>query len=313
MGIATILVLVCHAVQFGVVMPSMINRLCVMCNVGVDLFLFLSGFGCFYSLDKYYESDFTWFIKRFKRVWVPYTVTKIPIWIFLILLGSFSLMHEIYRYTTLSFWTLHDADWFIALIIPLYFTTPYLFKVIKIAPVRVCILIVIAIIIFTHMPIEKFSGVTYSILHNLQWAFERTTSYILGLTIAYFVKDKQRLPFLSVILVSIVLFFIFHLYLPSYSFFWITVIPLSLSFAWLLDRLCQGEKHIYKAFCFMGEISLETYILNVGLRECAATIYDKYGIIYSEGHYVEYAIIIIVGLVLAILCNKVSSTILERK
>lgn len=50
MGVATLLVLFGHSAGNGVVMPGWMESLCGLASVGVDIFLFVSGLGLWYSL-----------------------------------------------------------------------------------------------------------------------------------------------------------------------------------------------------------------------------------------------------------------------
>ena len=52
MGMATLMIIACHAPASGVVLPQVLSRLLTMGNYGVDLFLLLSGIGVYYSLSK---------------------------------------------------------------------------------------------------------------------------------------------------------------------------------------------------------------------------------------------------------------------
>lgn len=54
MGISAILILVCHASGRGVILPFHLSTLLSFGNIGVDMFLLLSGIGLFYSLEKLY-------------------------------------------------------------------------------------------------------------------------------------------------------------------------------------------------------------------------------------------------------------------
>ena len=52
MGFSAILILICHAVGNGVKMPTVLSILLNFGNIGVDIFLFLSGMGLLYSLQS---------------------------------------------------------------------------------------------------------------------------------------------------------------------------------------------------------------------------------------------------------------------
>ena len=52
MGIATIMIIVCHIVGNEVLLPQCISKVLTLGNYGIDIFLFLSGLGLFYSLQN---------------------------------------------------------------------------------------------------------------------------------------------------------------------------------------------------------------------------------------------------------------------
>lgn len=62
MGIATILIFIVHAPDNGVMMPNTLKTICALGSLGVDLFLLLSGFGLWYSLNRLFSDKLlmTW-------------------------------------------------------------------------------------------------------------------------------------------------------------------------------------------------------------------------------------------------------------
>lgn len=62
MGIATILIFIVHAPDNGVMMPNTLKTICALGALGVDLFLLLSGFGLWYSLNRLFSDKLlmTW-------------------------------------------------------------------------------------------------------------------------------------------------------------------------------------------------------------------------------------------------------------
>lgn len=74
MGIATILIIVCHMPVFGVVMPHWLQTILGCCGFGVDIFLFLSGMGMYNSYVTSRMKNKTvlrWLAKRYLRIVVP--------------------------------------------------------------------------------------------------------------------------------------------------------------------------------------------------------------------------------------------------
>lgn len=52
MGLSAIMILICHAAGNDLAMPHYLRLLIAQGQIGVDIFLFLSGMGLYYSLFK---------------------------------------------------------------------------------------------------------------------------------------------------------------------------------------------------------------------------------------------------------------------
>ncbi len=52
MGLSAMLILICHAAGNDLAMPHYLRLLIAQGQIGVDIFLFLSGMGLFHSLSK---------------------------------------------------------------------------------------------------------------------------------------------------------------------------------------------------------------------------------------------------------------------
>ena len=52
MGIATIMILIIHSYECNVNYPDVLNGMLKKTYIGVDIFLFVSGLGIWYSLSK---------------------------------------------------------------------------------------------------------------------------------------------------------------------------------------------------------------------------------------------------------------------
>ena len=130
MGLAALMIVVCHAPSYGVEMPELVASLLGRGGLGVDIFLFLSGIGCWYSLSKG-ATPGSWYSKRFMRIFVPYLFMQIPFWFWRLLDGTFSLPHELLVFSTIGFWLYHVGAWYVALLVPLYLLTPPLFRLLQ--------------------------------------------------------------------------------------------------------------------------------------------------------------------------------------
>lgn len=317
MGIATIMIIICHTLSYGegVLMPDKISKIVICGNFGVDIFLFLSGIGCYYSLNKGINLT-KWYKKRIIRIFLPYTFIQIPFWIYRILEGHFNLKEELLCFSTISFWTKHIGAWYVALLIPLYFLTPYIYKLVsekcKYAFLNALILIFL-LLILCNLEINKTNETTYNILYNLQWAFCRVPSFIIGMYIAPFVKNNTTINVFKVIGFIIILLGIHvgvHRFIDKdIVLYWCLALPLVLGFTFFLSWLPQNGI-LLNSISWMGVVSLESYLANIYLKD---TIYQYIYIInaYPQkpnilyGHYLEYTCVIILGLILSYIIHKI--------
>jgi len=81
MGFAAILIILCHAI--GGAVPIDVSpfwrHILSYGNFGVDVFLFLSGIGMYYSLSKDTPKGyFSWLLHRYLRIGIPYLIIAVP-------------------------------------------------------------------------------------------------------------------------------------------------------------------------------------------------------------------------------------------
>ena len=168
MGIATLMVIICHANAYHVQLPRLVVSIFTWGNLGVDIFLFLSGIGLYYSLSKRNinkkEDYLSFYKKRFFRIYIPYLMICLPYCLIFILLGIYSLGDCILCLSTLGYWLFHRGAWFVSIILILYLVGPFLFRILSGSyKWHIAIGIIIALMILCHIPISDHSST--SILH----------------------------------------------------------------------------------------------------------------------------------------------------
>lgn len=133
MGIAILWVMLFHTQNdFGY---RIINRLANIGYGGVDVFLFMSGFGLYYaSRKKYTISEF--YKKRLIRILPSYFLILLLIDVFT---GTFSLDSYLIKLTTIGFWLpfthLPYFTWYIPAIIAFYLLFPFYIKLFNKSPI----------------------------------------------------------------------------------------------------------------------------------------------------------------------------------
>lgn len=132
MGIATLLIIICHAPIYGVQMPQWLSIFLSNGGLGVDIFLFLSGMGMYNSWTsnkKKGNSLLFWLFKRYIRIIIPSILIIIPIYFLGVNQTHKSVIELLIELSGLGALFGKSPLWFISCILLLYIITP-LFSII---------------------------------------------------------------------------------------------------------------------------------------------------------------------------------------
>lgn len=308
MGVATICILLCHTSAYAN-LPGVIIAICNLLNIGVDLFLFLSGFGLYYSLVKLNNdrgSLVKWYSHRYLRIGIPYFLIYGTWNIIACCLHKISIQDALLHISTISFWTHHDAAWFVALLIPLYLLAPVCFYLAKqrYGFVYLCLLALCCYIFSAkNIPVNHQDWV-----YNLQCGVQRIPGFLLGFALAPFAKKGYCANGLEWLAIPIVLMVV--LYLGGGYSLWIMVIPLLFICVILFERL---NKRVLAFLGFMGGISLESYLTNGLLGQffmANIDIFNATGL--NHNNYLMYATTILAGVIISYAISKFSNRIINQ-
>ena len=125
MGYAILGVLAFHFFSYANI-PNPLVDICQL--IYTPGFFFLSGFGIYFSLKR--SSDlWHYYIKRIKRVFIPYLLIGFPFFTIYIIVNRDSLLDLLSYLSTLYFWVHGNkfGIWFIAIILLLYTISPLFF------------------------------------------------------------------------------------------------------------------------------------------------------------------------------------------
>ncbi len=314
MGVAAILILLCHS-WYCIEFPSIIKYFTVTCNIGVDIFLLLSGIGLFFSLNKSINSLCRWYCHRFLRIGIPFLIIIGAEYLFALSLGEVNISRYILAMTTLGYWFHHDGAWFVSLLVPLYFLSPWLYNV---RNYKYGVLLLFLLLLLTaflgSLDVIKDNN---NFFYNFTFALQRCPSFILGFIIAPWVNDGHKWNLFYMLIIGVLLKFVLSRFcgINGSSAFFTLVIPVSALFCFFLRIISKIEStftyksiglYIEKVFSYMGKISLESYLTNSLLLHVALA----YAIPCSG--YVVYTIIIILGTIISIYINKISILLLNK-
>ena len=287
MGFATLWIALLHASMWFPIEP--INWFKLIGQGGVDVFLFLSAFGLYYSYQKDDDKLHFW-KKRFLRV--------IPIFIPLALLrwyyNDYSIRDGMLMLTTLLFWISGQREtWYISAIVPLYLITPFYLKHFKGKELKASI---IAIILTFILSIFFFKG-PYIVF------FARVPVFFLGFYAGYLAYNKVTITKKHWLLHIVAFFVGFGILrwafvytneyiLWDYGLYWYPMLicawPLCLFLATLFDSLDKYHVPVItNMFAKVGVVTLEFYLLHDLMLKFITNIltinpmYSAYGIVLN--------------------------------
>ena len=178
----------------------------------------------------------------------------------------------------------------------------------------IAILLIVVLVIVCMLPIEQFRGVTHEVLSNLQWAFGRVPSFIIGMALAPLVKNDVKFNAVLLIVLPLVVYVLIHEFIdkdtPSQ---WCLVLPVMIVLTFFLKWM-KETGFVYRFISWMGIVSLESYLANIYLCQALKTTVQPLrdsSPLFSGG-YLEYTIVIFGGILLAWIVNEVSKKVAEN-
>lgn len=261
-----------------------------MGNVGVDIFMFLSGYCLCLSFKR--NSDLrSFFRKRVTRVVIPYLVIAIPYFLYRAFIVKHSLLFpsQIITFaidiTGISFWLKgFQTTWFVHAIIVLYCLFPLFYRIIskgKVAGVALLVATYLLILFcYFYSPIFDKNAI----------ALCRFPVFIFGVLMAYYGLgnfQSKRCMIASAIYVVLVIWIIptklmyenFSIWYALLFVFFITmVIPLMVLMAKIVEKMGAVSNRI---LLFIGGLSLEIYMIHVMMLN-----------ILRDSHIIENGIVV---------------------
>lgn len=312
MGIATLMIIVCHAASWCPGLPPVVRSFLLLGNLGVDLFLFLSGVGLFFSWSFLLSSSkqgecprVKWFFHRYVRLLIPYLLISIPFYVFLGCLKDESLSTIISNITTLSYWTKHEGAWYVAMLIPLYLVTPLLIMLFSDSRKWLWFVLLTVCCLLSELIGLEPDG----IFKNVQFVISRLPSFFWGICIGGGVKARKVViirPFVIIMEVVTLLSLAYIAYRCEIVFA-VFIVPCLVFICCLLFGLMNTKFHDFMKL--LGGVSLESYLLNIYLPR----LFCVYSFpILRENQYFMYLATILLGVSGALLFGSINKKIVER-
>lgn len=242
-------------------------------NVGVDIFLLLSGCGLFYSMEKTSEIG-QFFKKRIFRVLIPYLILSIPYWFLLDVVLYPNVMQFISDVTLVSFWAQGVIHcWFVAFILLVYLVYPLIYRLQKRSSISILVLCLISIILTVLLCIYN-----QQYYEMVEIAITRIPVFLMGSYLGDLLRNKDsgntKLWVFNAYFIIALIGFLLSVILSKKNQLWAGLLyrfgsggaALLLIFlvSLVLDR--TGKTIFSRTLAYFGDITFEIYIISLNLR-----------------------------------------------
>ena len=278
MGLATLWIALFHSLRLNFYQPwllahphlmDILNRLREEGNCGVDIFLFLSGFGLVYSWTRLKERDprplRTFYRRRFSRVLPTMLAVFVLYYGIAGTRGTADWLSKVFLYGQFSA-TLEGGNyWFFALLLALYLLFPLIWKVVDRFGLPGT-LGLIALAVLGPLAVKRFISESYFVKTEI--LLTRIPVFILGVCFGKLARRDARIPrwipALALVLALVTWYEIRLipeelLYLRRYAYAFLTLF-IVLAHAWL-SSLVSKKGPLYRAVTRIGAYSLELYLI----------------------------------------------------
>lgn len=279
-------------------------------NAAVEVFLFLSGIGLYYSMSKD-PKIIPFYKKRFFRV-VP------SAFIIVVTLCGFIGANTLPRYfSQITFVDLYvksdvaEVAWYVSAILVFYLFFPLIYKAVKRFGIWAVIFISIISVIITLF----IGAIDYDYFMRVEVVFTRIPAFVTGAYLGKILMKGVKIPKWSMWL--IILFNVAYLFISvglikliqhDYPFVRHYInFPLALSFLFVFAYLREiiGSHIITRFFEMLGLFSLEYYLIHVNMTQYCLNFFNN-----DEPTGLRYAItIMVVAFVLAVLVKIVADKV----
>lgn len=284
-------------------------------NVGVDIFLFLSGVGLYFSFLK--DSDIGHYMKkRFVRILLPYGIIGGTYFVYTDIMIKGSIKAFLRDFSLLSFlFKGNKLIWYVFMILFCYFIFPYLYHIFyekngeyKKNALRNLVLIIGVIVALTFV-LRDYYGQAYG---HIEIAVTRIPVFVLGCYLARPIKYKEKVSGWYLVTAWVVVLTSYPIFTGFYFkgiyqryHYCVLGISLVVVFAWIFSHI--KWKPLHQVLCWFGNISFELYLCHILLRNLF--IKSEWYTTHVMG---KYMLMLLVSILIAKYVSKLEEGVLKK-
>lgn len=278
MGFAILLIMFCHldtAQTHNGIEVSALARILHTFTVGVDIFMFLSGFGLYYSYSKRKPTYFSFLKARLSRVLPLYCeIAGITYLIYDLLINRLSFWSFLKDFSFLS-WLLYGTTryWFVLAICGFYCLFPLLYRFIHGGKYGFAKMLVFSLLWWV---VIGYGSVRFTLVSMFKMPLDRLPIFMFGIYCGKLSKEKNKLSCAALsffALFGYLMFFLmktsalrslsFVLYYPVRAFLGLSIITTILAILEILRGQATGAFRVITASLkWLGGLTLECYLFH---------------------------------------------------
>lgn len=283
-------------------------------NIGVDMFLFLSGIGLYFSWKNCGGKVRRFYIKRLKRI-APATLLCLTPWfLYRAAMAPTTIGRFLLDITSLSFWLDgNNPGWFIAELVLLYCIYPLVARSMEKKPAAAFVLWIGAVVAVNYLIMKRFSGWYWAV----ELALTRIPVFLCGCFLAPWTENSKRLrteiiaacAIMGVTILGLLCRYPHGIFERSYLTrcgYCLLAICLCVLLAICLAR--SGDSLERRIFRWTGQYTLEIYLIHTQvLRVLNAHVLPKIG-----SNIVVNLVALGLTLPLAVIVNRITGAFGRR-
>lgn len=281
-----------------------IGRIICYGNMGVEVFLLLSGVCLYFSYIKN-PSPVSFMKKRLVRLIPSVIVIRGGFWLWQYFQGKITLSRALFSMTTLRFWFTGDGEiWFIPLILLCYTMYPYIYGYLfekEEGTTRRFLLLFFVVVGFTFLA-RASDPSDYA---RIEIGLTRIPVFLIGCWLGKYVYEKKEISrcWWPVFAIMALLCFVVleqGILEDIYKRYFYMVGGVSMTFLFAGFSACAG-KTIRKILTFFGGISLELYLAHLMVRKMnvAGLLFS-----YEPGHTKKYLLVLVISVGVAWVASR---------